>query len=112
MVEAKLRVETVEYRDNNNPFYGNSLVKKVTEESFCHDKDTRKYIAPSGVKAILKVGDVIMDIIINRYYLEHEATDDGLSRYLASLASMIRFMRFVCGSIRMEASKTYHFQNG
>lgn len=83
MVEAKLRVETLENRNNNNPFYGNSLVKKVTEETFYHDKDVRKYIAPSGIKATLKVGDVVMDITINKYYLEHEATDDGLSRYIA-----------------------------
>ena len=83
MVEAKLRVETLENRNNNNPFYGNSLVKKVTEETFCHDKDERKHIAPSGIEAILKIGDVTMNITINRYYLEHEATDDGLSRYIA-----------------------------
>ena len=80
MVEAKLRVETLENRNNNNPFYGNSLIKKVTEETFCHDKDERKHIAPSGVKAILKIGNVVMDITINRYYLEH---DDGFSRYIA-----------------------------
>ena len=83
MVEAKLRVETTESRNNNNPFYGNSLVKKVTEETFYHDKDVRKHIAPRGIKATLKVGDVVMDITINKYYLEHEATDDGMSRYLA-----------------------------
>ena len=83
MVEAKLRVETLENRNNNNPFYGNSLVKKVTEETFCHDKDERKHIAPSGIKAVLKIENVAMDITINRYYLEHEATDDGLSRYIA-----------------------------
>lgn len=83
MVEAKLRVETLENRNNNNPFYGNSLVKKVTEETFCHDKDERKHIAPSGIKAVLKIENVVMDITINRYYLEYEATDDGLSRYIA-----------------------------
>lgn len=83
MVEAKLRVETLENRNNNNPFYGNSLVKKVTEETFCHDKDERKHIAPSGIKAVLKIENVVMDITINRYYLEHEATDDGLNRYIA-----------------------------
>ena len=83
MVEAKLRVETLENRNNNNPFYGDSLVKKVTEETFYHDKDVRKHIAPRGIKATLKVGDVVMDITINKYYLEHEATDDGLSRYIA-----------------------------
>jgi hypothetical protein len=83
MVEAKLRVETLENRENNNPFYRNSLVKKVTEEIFYHDKDTREDIAPCGIKATLKVGEVVMDITINRYYLEHENTDNGLSRYLA-----------------------------
>lgn len=83
MVEAKLRVETLKNRNNNNPFYGNTLVKKVTEEIFYHDKDVRKYIAPSGIKATLKVGEVVMDITINRYYLEHENTDNGLSRYIA-----------------------------
>lgn len=83
MVEAKLRVETLENRNNNNPFYGNSLVKKVTEETFYHDKDVRTHIAPSGIKATLKVGKVVMDITINKYYLEHEATDDGLNRYIA-----------------------------
>lgn len=83
MVEAKLRVETLGNRDGNNPFYGSTIVKKVTEEIFCHDKDVRKHIAPRGIKATLKVGDVIMDITINKYYLEHEATDDGLDRYIA-----------------------------
>lgn len=83
MVEAKLRVETLENRNNNNPFYGNTLIKKVTEETFCHDKDERKHIAPSGIKAVIKIGNVVMDITINRYYLEHESTDDGLSRYIA-----------------------------
>jgi hypothetical protein len=83
MVEAKLRVETTERRNNNNPFYGNSLVKKVTEETFYHDKDVRTHIAPRGIKATLKVGDVVMDITINKYYLEYEATDDGLNRYIA-----------------------------
>ena len=83
MVEAKLRIETLESRNNNNPFYGNTLIKKVTEEIFYHDKDVRKYIAPSGIKAALKLGEVVMDITINRYYLEHENTDNGLSRYIA-----------------------------
>lgn len=83
MIEAKLRIETLENRNNNNPFYGNTLIKKVTEEIFYHDKDVRKYIAPSGIKATLKLGEVVMDITINRYYLEHENTDNGLSRYIA-----------------------------
>ena len=83
MVEHKLRIETLENRNNNNPFYGNTLVKKVTEEIFYHDKDEREDIAPSGIKATLKVGNVIMDITINRYYLEHECTDDEMSNYHA-----------------------------
>jgi hypothetical protein len=83
MVEAKLRVETTECRNNNNSSYGNSLVKKVTEETFYHDKDVRTHIAPRGIKATLIIDKVVMDITINKYYLEHEATDDGLSRYIA-----------------------------
>lgn len=55
----------------------------MTEETFYHDKDVRKHIAPSGIKATLMVGDAVMDITINKYYLEHEATDDGMTRYLA-----------------------------
>lgn len=83
MVEAKLRVETLENRNNNNPFYGSTFIKKVTEETFCRDKDERKHIAPSGIKAVIKIGNVVMDITISRYYLEHELTDDRLSRYIA-----------------------------
>lgn len=81
MIEAKLRVETLENR--SNPIYGDTLVKKVTEETFYHDKDERKSIAPSGIKATLKVGKVVMDITINRYCLEHELTGCDFSRYLA-----------------------------
>jgi hypothetical protein len=55
MVEAKLRVETVENSNIENPFYGKTLVKKVTEETFYHDKDVRKEIAPCGIKATLKL---------------------------------------------------------
>ena len=83
MVEAKLRVEAIENSNIENPFYGKTLVKKVTEKTYYHNKDVRKEIAPCGIKATLKIGDMVMDITINRYYLEHEMTDDGLSRYVA-----------------------------
>ena len=78
MVEAKLRVEVLETRNKNlmgdeNPFYGNTLVKKVVEESLMHDFDKRKNIAPCGLIATIKVGECVFDIRINRYYLEHES---------------------------------------
>ena len=83
MTEAKLRVETSENRSGNNPFYGSTLVKKVTEETLCHDKDDREDIAPSGIKAVLKIRNTVMDITINRYYLEYQETHSELSRYTA-----------------------------
>ena len=82
MIEARIKVEYSEVR-YTNPFYGDVLAKQTYEETLMRDKDTREDIAPCGIKATLKVGDAVMDITINRYYLEHEATDDGLSRYIA-----------------------------
>ena len=70
MVEAKLRVEITENREENNPFYGNSLIKNVVETTIYRDKDERQKIAPSGFKGTLKTDDGIMDITINRYYLD------------------------------------------
>lgn len=75
MVEAKLRVVSLETRNNNNPFYGNTLVKKVTEETFMHDFDKRKIVAPCGIIATIKVGDSVFDIKINKYYFDHESED-------------------------------------
>ena len=72
MVEAKLRVEALEVRNNNNPFYGNTLVKKVTEDILMHDFDKRKNVAPCGIIATIKVGEFVFDIRINRYYFDHE----------------------------------------
>ena len=84
MVEARLRVETTENRHNNNPFYGNTLVKKVTEETFYHDKFENTEIAPCGIKGTLVVKDkYAMDISVNRYMLEYEGCTDGLTHYLA-----------------------------
>jgi hypothetical protein len=85
MVEATLRVEVLENRNFNNPFYGTTMVKKVVEDIFIHDYDKRKEIAPCGVKATIAVDTVfgenatqnskrIIDIKINRYYLERESS--------------------------------------
>lgn len=73
MVEAKLKVVSLETRNNNNPFYGNTLVKKVTEETFINDFDKRKIVAPCGVIATIKVGNSVFDIKINKYYFDHES---------------------------------------
>ena len=83
MIAAKLRVEASENRSGNNPFYGSTIVKKVTEETLCYDKDERDDIAPSGIKAVLKIKNVLMDITINRYYLEYQEAYNELSRYTA-----------------------------
>lgn len=90
MVEAKLRVETLERRDNDNPFFGNTLAKNVVEETLCNDKDYRENIAPSGIKATLKVvGNTLMDITINRYHLGYHYTD-GLSLYTSHFSIFSR----------------------
>jgi hypothetical protein len=74
MVEAKIRVEALESR-NNPTFYGNTLVKKVTEESLMHDYDKRENVAPFGVIATIKVAsDVVLDIRVNRYYFDYEGS--------------------------------------
>lgn len=73
MVEAKIRVEAL--TSWNNPFYGNVLAKKVTEESLMHDYDKRENIAPFGIIATIKVGDVVLYIRVNRYYFDHEDSD-------------------------------------
>lgn len=88
MVEAKLRVEFTGVRTNNlmgekNPFYGETLVKKVVEEHFVHEFDKRVHIAPCGVFIKTKIGENTMEISVNSAYLEHEETDNGCSRYLA-----------------------------
>ena len=74
MVEAKIRVEAL--TSWNNPFYGNVLVKKVTEESLMHDYDKRENVAPFGVIATIKVAsDIVLDIRVNKYYFDHEGSD-------------------------------------
>ena len=73
MVKAEIRVEAL--TSWNNPFYGNVLAKKVTEESLMHDYDKRENIAPFGIIATIKVGDVVLDIRVNRYYFDHEDSD-------------------------------------
>ena len=83
MIEAKLRVQRTEARLTDNPFYGHSLIKKVTEDTLMHDYDKRTDVAPFGVMATIVVGDeetrYVFDIKINRYYFDHE----GEGRYVA-----------------------------
>ena len=75
MVKAEIRVEAL--TSWNNPFYGNVLAKKVTEESLMHDYDKRENIAPFGIIATIKVAnDVVLDIRVNRYYFDHEDSND------------------------------------
>ena len=74
MVEAKIRVEAL--KSGSNPtFYGNTLVKKVIEETLLHDYDKRENVAPFGVIATIKIGDVVLDIRVNRYYFDYEGSD-------------------------------------
>lgn len=74
MIEEKIRVEALESR-NNPTFYGNTLVKKVIEETLLHDYDKRENVAPFGVIATIKVGDVVLDIRVNKYYFDYEGSD-------------------------------------
>ena len=90
MVEAKLRVEMTETRNGSkNPFYGNTMVKKVVEDILYHDTDKREDVAPCGVYATIGIkskitlgeGDTpletlkVFDIRINSRYFDRE--DDG-----------------------------------
>lgn len=87
MVEAKLRVEVLETRNGSkNPFYGNTMVKKVVEDILYHDTDKREDVAPCGVYATIAIdsevrlgeGDAplktkkVFDIKINSRYFDRE----------------------------------------
>ena len=78
MIEAKLRVERTEARLTDNPFYGHSVIKKVTEDTLMHDYDKRTDVAPFGVLATIVIGDdktkYVFDIKINRYYFDYEGS--------------------------------------
>lgn len=95
MVEAKLRVEMAETRNGSkNPFYGNTMVKKVVEDILYHDTDKREDVAPCGVYATIGIkgkvtlgeGDTpletlrVFDIKINRRYFDREG-DGGYVAY-------------------------------
>lgn len=95
MVEAKLRVEMTETRNGSkNPFYGNTMVKKVVEDILYHDTDKRKDVAPCGVYATIGIkgkvtlgeGDTpletlkVFDIKINSRYFDSEG-DGGYVAY-------------------------------
>jgi len=95
MVEAKLRVEMTETRNGSkNPFYGNTMVKKVVEDILYHDTDKREDVAPCGVYATIGIknkitlgeGDTpletlrVFDIKINSRYFDSEG-DGGYVAY-------------------------------
>jgi hypothetical protein len=95
MVEAKLRVEMTEARNGSkNPFYGNTMVKKVVEDILYHDTDKREDVAPCGVYATIGIkskvtlgeGDTpletlrVFDIKINSRYFDSEG-DGGYVAY-------------------------------
>jgi len=95
MVEAKLRVEMTETRNGSkNPFYGNTMVKKVVEDILYHDTDKREDVAPCGVYATIGIknkvtlgeGDTpletlrVFDIKINNRYFDSEG-DGGYVAY-------------------------------
>lgn len=96
MVEAKLRVEMTETRNGSkNPFYGNTMVKKVVEDILYHDTDKRKDVAPCGVYATIGIkskvtlgeGDTpletlrVFDIKINSRYFDRESNIGGYVAY-------------------------------
>lgn len=75
MVQAKIRVEALSTK-NSPSFFGNVLVKKVTEETLMRDYDNRKNVASSGIVATIKVSNnTILDICVNRYYFGYEGSD-------------------------------------
>lgn len=109
MVEAKLRVEMIENREGSkNPFYGSTMVKKVVEDILLHDKDTRDDIAPCGVyatiaidsKVILGEGEEplhtkrVLDIKVNKYYLDHEGSDGYLAFFTIEEKTYELWVRF------------------
>ena len=95
MVESKIRVEVTEFSNMNNPFYGNTIRKKVVEETHFHDKDLRENIAPYGMKATFSIdksctlgegekidkidAKEVFDIKVNRRYLDHESSGSYLA---------------------------------
>ena len=81
MVESNLRVVSLDTKKSNNPFYGNTIVKKVTEETFIHDFDKREIVAPCGIIATIKVGDSVFDIKINKYYFDHESENEFVADF-------------------------------
>ena len=104
MVEAKLRVETTDARNYSNPFYGNVLAKDVIEQILYCDKDARGNIAPSGIKAALKLANnVVMDITISRHYLDEEV-GGGFDCFYCSFKADGKFYKvhvwFDCGNIK------------
>lgn len=94
MVESKLRVETKEVSNDNSPYYGNSLIKNVVEEVHYHDCDKRVDIAPCGVMATIKVGDVVFDISVSRHFFDHEGEGGYLAYFHISDVTYELYVKF------------------
>jgi hypothetical protein len=69
MIEARIKVEHSEVR-YTNPFYGDVLTKQTYEETLMRDKDTREDVAPSGINALFSKNGEMLDIFINKWYLD------------------------------------------
>lgn len=109
MVEAKLRVEMTETRNGSkNPFYGNTMVKKVVEDIFIHDFDKRNDIAPCGVYATIAIDSVItlgegdeplktkkvFNIKVDKRYFDHESSDGYLAFFSIEEKTYELWVRF------------------
>ena len=92
MVESKLRVEVTHFSNMMNPIYGNTITKKVVEDTHYHDNDLRKDIAPYGVTATFSIDKSykdtegkhidakdVFDIKVNRRYFDRESSGSYLA---------------------------------
>ena len=73
-VSAKLRVEVIDINSNTH-FYGNSVSKKVIEETIDCEFDKREDIAPNGVNATIEIGNKTFHISINRFFFDYESSN-------------------------------------
>ena len=126
MVEAKLRVEMTETRNGSkNPFYGNTMAKKVVEDTLYHDTDKREDIAPCGVYATIaidsevKLGEddvplktkKVFDIKINGRYFDSEG-DGGYTAYFTIEEKIYEVWVYIVGSHIANITLSEWLQNG
>lgn len=105
MIEAKLRVEKTSTSKFKTRYYGDVARKEVVESILMRDFDKRgDNIAPKGIKAALYVNELDTngnvyarhgyDITINRYYLDHLETDNGIMEYYCHFSIDGRIYQF------------------